>query len=297
MIDDPRLRRHRLGFWEIVKKPTSEELEAFYRDKYFQEGEGNYQNSYTDTEREYIDLKIAQRAFQVAKLRGDRKGSFLDVGCGEGFAMATFDAMGWQVEGLDYSIAGVKAMNPGLVEKVACGDVFELLEERLACESRYDLIWLNNVLEHVLDPLSLLLSLRQIVSPKGVLVVTVPNDGSGLQELLLKDGDIGERFWIAEPDHVSYFDADSLDRTLVETGWVSSTILADFPIDLYLLHPGSNYVRDSKRNGRDAHHARVRAELFLGEKGHDEVNHMYAAMPRVGLGRHLTAFATLWPSR
>ena len=296
MIDDSRLEKHPFGFWRLANPPSPSELEAYYRDKYYQEGHAHYQASYTDKERAYIDLKNAQRAHQVGQLRGESAGRFLDVGCGEGFAMELFHDMGWEVEGLDHSIAGVEAMSPKMADKVVCGDVFALLDERVSGEANYDLIWLSNVLEHVRDPLGLLNSLRKIVSDTGVLVVTVPNDGSELQELLLADGDIAERFWVAIPDHLSYFTTDSLERTLVETGWACSEILADFPIDLFLLHSGSNYVREGA-NGRDAHQARVRTELLLGEKGHGRVNEMYAAMARVGLGRKLTAFATPGPRK
>jgi SAM-dependent methyltransferase len=182
-------------------------------------------------------------------------------------------------------------MNPRLRDKTAVGDVFELLDERITSGSRYQLVWLSNVLEHVLDPVALMRSLRRLVTEDGVLVVTVPNDGSPLQESLLENGDIRERFWIAIPDHLSYFDAESLRRVGAHTGWRCRKILADFPVDIFLLHPGSNYAVD-RAQGEAAHRARVRLELLLDEAGHDRVNAFYAAMAAVGLGRQLTAFLT-----
>jgi SAM-dependent methyltransferase len=291
MVDDPRLRRHELGFLEVADPPTADELREFYQQNYYQHGHGSYQKSYSDEERRYLTVKLAQRAHVVDQLRVGERGRFLDVGCGEGFAMAWFKEHGWLVEGLDHSEAGMLAMNPELRDEMTCGDLFELLDERIARDAHYDLVWLSNVLEHVIDPVGLLVSLRRLVAPDGVLVVTVPNDGSRLQEDLLARGDIAERFWVAIPDHLSYFDAASLAATAVHAGWRSREILADFPIDLYLLHPGSNYVRD-RAAGKPAHHARVHAESLLGEQPHEQVNAMYAAMARVGLGRQLTAFFT-----
>jgi SAM-dependent methyltransferase len=292
MVDDPRLRRHPLGFLQVADLPTPEELRSYYEERYFQQERGNYRKSYPEEERAYLEIKLAQRAHQVFELRGgDTPGSFLDVGCGEGFALAWFEERGWKVEGLDHSSAGLEAMNPGLVDRVTCGDLFALLGERVAGGASYDLVWLSNVLEHVREPVELLESLRRVIAPGGVLVVTVPNDGSALQESLLERGDIEERFWIAIPDHLSYFDHDSLQRTAEATGWACRQILTDFPIDLFLLHPGSNYVRD-RSQGKAAHMARVRTELLLGERGHQVVNQLYAAMARAGLGRQLTAFLT-----
>ncbi len=68
-------------------------------------------------------------------------------------------------------------------------------------------------------------------------------------------------------------------------------MVGDFPIDLFLLHPGSNYVRDPSQ-GAEAHKARVQAELFLGQYPHQRVNDFYSALASVGLGRNLTAFLT-----
>lgn len=291
MVDDPRLRRHELGYLYVADRPTADELRAYYREKYYQQGQGHYQASYSDDERAYLAVKLAQRAHEVTRLRGDAPGRFLDVGCGEGHAMAWFAGDGWTVEGLDHSTAGIEAINPEMRPHMTGGDVFELLGERIESGERYQLVWLSNVLEHVLDPIELMVSLRRLVADDGVLVVTVPNDASPLQESLLEHGDIDGRFWIAIPDHLSYFDGDSLRRTAAHTGWDCRQVVADFPIDLFLLHPGSNYTRD-RSQGKAAHRARVRTELLLGQKDHDKVNALYAAMAAVGLGRQLTAFMT-----
>jgi hypothetical protein len=203
--------------------------------------------------------------------------------------MAFFAARGWSVEGLDYSSAGLEAFHPELADALTCGDLFEVLDQRTASGERYQLVWLSNVLEHVLDPLALLESLRSLVADDAVLVVTVPNDGSVLHESLLETGDITERFWIAIPDHVSYFTAQSLRRTAAATGWDCLDLVGDFPIDIFLAHEGSNYVRDRAKGG-GAHRARLRLERIIGMAGCAAANRFYSALAEVGLGRNITAF-------
>ena len=288
-VSDPRLRRHPLGFLQAAEPPSPEELKAFYAGQYFQTEKGNYRRAYSADELAFFELKIAQKADLIAGVRGPGPGSLLDVGCGEGFVLDWFAKAGWSVRGIDHSVAGLEAMNPHMLANVEIGDMFAQLDRQVALGRRYDLVWLSNVLEHVPDPVALLASLRRLVDAKGTLVVTVPNDGTAYQERLLSDGDIAERFWIAMPDHLAYFTYESLVSVALATGWTAHDVLADFPIDWFLLHPGSNYVHD-RAKGPAAHQARVRLELMMGTRPHALVNQYYSALARVGLGRNLTAF-------
>jgi 2-polyprenyl-3-methyl-5-hydroxy-6-metoxy-1,4-benzoquinol methylase len=289
-MKDPKLRQHELGFWELADKPSSEALANYYEQTYYQNESGNYRKEYTPLELEVIGLRIGQRAARIQALMGyDAAGSMLDVGCGEGFVISHFQKLGWRVAGIDFSRAGVTQMNPDCESFVEQGDVFQLLGSKIAAGERYDLVWLGNVLEHVLDPVGLLRSLSKIVKPEGLLVVTVPNDGNAYHETLLANRDIPLRFWIAIPDHISYFTADSLRRTADATGWECLELQADFPIDLFLAHPGSNYVADRSK-GVAAHRARLQLEHLIGLAGSEAANRFYKSLADVGLGRNITAF-------
>ena len=289
---DHRLSRHACGFLEVVDKPDDAALQSYYADSYYQHQSGNYRSSYGDVELACIRQRIEHRyrlTGQLAPLT-DESLSMLDVGCGEGFAMAYFEQQGFDVLGLDFSDHGVMCMNPSLQPHIRTGDVFTLLQTQINSGAQFDVIWLQNVLEHVRDPLGLLRQLESLVTPgNGVLVLTVPNDGSAFQEALLANGDIKERFWVAIPDHLSYFTTNSLKSAASETGWHCADLIGDCPIDLFLMHPGSNYVADSSR-GPAAHQARLRLELQIGAHGHEAATAFYRSLAGVGLGRNLTAF-------
>ena len=287
---DSRLRKHELGFLELSEKPSQESLSAYYERSYYQNESSVYRKSYSALETEVIGLRIEQRATQARALLGDDVcGKMLDVGCGEGFVLRHFRSLGWKVVGIDFSRTGVEQMNPDCLPFVHQGDVFQLLETQIASGERYDLVWLGNVLEHVLDPVGLLRSLRQIVADEGVLVVTVPNDGNAYHEELLEQGEISDRFWVAIPDHISYFTKESLNKIASATGWDCLKIQGDFPIDWYLAHQGSNYVIDRSR-GPAAHQARLRIERLIGQAGPDAANRFYTSLAEVGLGRNLVAY-------
>ncbi len=289
-MTDRRLRRHELGFLELADKPDEEALAQYYKDKYYQLASGSYRNAYTKNELDAVRSRIALRAARALALKNNSTpGRLLDVGCGEGFVLASFAEQGWAVSGIDFSRAGVDSMNPGVAAHVEQGNLFELLDRYIRTGQRYDLVWLGNVLEHVLEPVVLLKALRDLLADGGLLVVVVPNDGNDYHEELFADGAIPERFWIAIPDHVSYFTADSLRRTAISTGWSVRDLQGDFPIDFFLAHEGSNYVTDGTK-GPAAHAARLRLERLIGQAGPEAANRFYSALADVGLGRNLVAY-------
>jgi len=65
---DSRLKKHPLGYWEIENKPTQEELQKYYAEKYYQEGEGSYELTYSEEELSYFNAKLEQRFFQFSSV-------------------------------------------------------------------------------------------------------------------------------------------------------------------------------------------------------------------------------------
>jgi len=286
---DQRLTRNPLGFWEIANKPTVDELQRYYAEKYYQQAQGSYEHEYSEGELAYFRAKLEQRFAVIQRhLTEGEGGRLLDVGCGEGYALSFFREQGWTVKGIDFSSAGVQSKNPGCMDALVTGDVFQLLQSEIALGNSYQVVWLQNVLEHVIEPLDLLNSLRALVSPGGVAVVTVPNDCSITQQAALSCGHIDDAFWVAPPDHLSYFDRESLIRAAGETGWACAEVLGDFPVDWFLFHPGSNYVRN-KSVGKAAHLARVQLENVIHKQPIQDVIDFWSATAKLGFGRDITA--------
>ncbi|MCL4442405.1 MAG: hypothetical protein M1609_17970 [Firmicutes bacterium] len=86
------VKKNKFGFYELIDKPSPEELSLYYANKYFQEAKGGYEKSYSKEEVQYINNKIAQKYRVISKLldmSDTIKMQFLDVGCGEGWALST----------------------------------------------------------------------------------------------------------------------------------------------------------------------------------------------------------------
>ena len=288
---DQRIKKHPLEFWEIDEKPTPQALRKYYADKYYQEGKASYELEYATDELKYFRAKLEQRTKELQHylpvLAGG--GELPDVGCGEGYTLAFFREQGWLVKGLNFSSAGVEPKNPSCADVLEIGDIFELLQTEIAAGNACDVIWLQNILEHVIDPLDLLRSLHTLISPGGMAVVTVPNDCSITQRGSLAHHHIDSPFWVAPPDHLSYFSHSSLTNVANATGWDPVEILADFPVDWFLFNASSNYVRDISV-GKAAHEARVQLENIIHEQPIEDELRFWSATAKLGLGRNITAY-------
>lgn len=292
-IDTKEVILNKLGYWEVVNKPTASELTKYYADKYYQDSASStYSQGYTEEELCSIVDKLEHRYAAILDTKPLKSlSSILDVGCGEGHGLSFFLEKGLAVKGLDFSEYGVAKHNPHCLENLKVGDVFTSLEDEKKLNNKYDIIWLQNVLEHVLEPEMLLRSMSKLVSDAGVLVVTVPNDFSELQLDALEQGLIPDKYWVAVPDHLSYFDKKSLCNIANETGWECQDILADFPIEWFLHNANSNYAKD-RSLGKGAHNARIQLENAISKNETQDINAFYRALANIGMGRNIVAIFT-----
>lgn len=285
--------KNSLGYFEVLPKPTEQELQKYYHDKYYQDNK-IYDNKYTNNEIIYFHNRNHQKHFVLNNYSGFNynSGTLLDIGCGEGWTLSYFNNLGFDVTGLDYSTHGISTHNSLLTEKVVCGNIYQNIYQLIALNKKYDIIWLDNLLEHVIDPLSLLNDCKKLAKPTTTLVVEVPNDFSALQKQLLKDGKIPNEFWVALPDHLNYFSKESLDNISFEAGWKNYFSIADFPIDFFLFNPDSNYVSD-KSKGKNCHYARVEIDNLFHSISIENTIQYYKALALLGLGRQIISFFKL----
>lgn len=100
-------------------------------------------------------------------------GSVLEIGCGSGLMLAAFSQRGWKAVGIERNEEVVARVRPGLGVEITTLPV-----EELPAEARFDLILMFHVLEHIGDPVQLLLECAKRLAPGGRVVVNVPNFGS-----------------------------------------------------------------------------------------------------------------------
>jgi 2-polyprenyl-3-methyl-5-hydroxy-6-metoxy-1,4-benzoquinol methylase len=134
-------------------------------------------------------------------------GRLLDIGCGEGFFLATFTAHfpGWKVSGLDMGAR----YRDRILSLPGAEDYFD--GDPTQARGPYDVITLNHTLEHIPHPADYLANLSSLLLPTGVLLVDVPD-------------------WTANPfdlvvaDHCTHFDANSLAEALRRAGYLCRSL-------------------------------------------------------------------------
>lgn len=118
----------------------------------------------------YIERKRVRRIFALLAPRaGDR---VLEVGCGAGHLLARLPA--GRGVGLDLaeSLLARAARRLGTRTPLVQGDA-----ERLPFRDRaWERVYCSEVLEHIPSPARALAEMRRVVAPRGVVVVSVPNE-------------------------------------------------------------------------------------------------------------------------
>jgi len=287
--EDHKVVRHpEYGYRHLDPIPADEELKRFYRDDYYRliherQRAPELRRLTTggeEAERERAWLEHALHADLAELLRRYAPGGrVLDVGCGTGELLAHFERQGFAPVGIEPAVEAAElAQARGL--KAYCKTVEEYVSRHQAEQGEpFDGITLVNVLEHVPHPVQVIEACRQMLRPSGVLLIRVPNDFSELQAAAHAQVG-GRRWWVAAPDHINYFDFESLSALLERLGFEVIHRQGDFPMELFLLM-GDNYVGDSEVGGQ-CHQKRVCFEKALPPGLR---RRLYEALACAGVGR------------
>jgi SAM-dependent methyltransferase len=134
----------------------------------------------------------------------------LDIGIGDGRLLSVAERLGYETAGLDVSDDAVRLAR-GRYRLRA-----ELSVAPLASAfpgHRFDIIHMNEVIEHIPNPMELLEWCRAHITDGGLLVIQTGNVDSVASRLL------GSRWDYLRPVHCSYFSPGSLDFALKAAGF------------------------------------------------------------------------------
>ncbi len=243
--------------------PSQEYLHTFYssQDGYLSSIDENLRSFENNPDSwEQTANFILDRVYQfVDPAPGQR---LLDVGSAYGFFLMFAQRRGLKVEGIEISAqTSVYARNRGIPVQIST-----LSEARLDPVS-FDIVIMNNVLEHTLNPAEDVRRCYSIMKKDGVIFVAVPNFDS----LVAK---VDNYFWAMKswPNHLFYFTPDTLVKMLQQNG---------FTVKQIFTHRGESAYADDIRVVRD--------RLCLTEE--DDIRQVIECLWKLCKGQELVVIA------
>jgi SAM-dependent methyltransferase len=202
----------------------------------------------------------------------------LDLGCGNGQALAVMRELGWQVEGIDTDPDAVDiARRRGLTVH------FGTLADQRYPEDHFDAIYMNHVIEHVHQPIDLLRECHRILKPGGVLVVLTPNGASWGHRDFGKD-------WVGldPPRHLYVFRAANLTACVRAAGFeqVRARTIARWVRFVVVMSETIRRRRSTEGSGAGSPGALLRARAIGRQFGE-----RFALWSRPGIGEEIVVVA------
>ncbi len=268
------------GFRHALPLPSAHDQRTAYEEAYYRDQKPTYvSRSREDAEWSRLGWDDRLSLFEdLLKHEATQDLSVLDIGCGPGWFLKAAADRGWKAQGIEPSKQAAEH-----ARKLGLNIVNAMFDETTAPSvERADVVHLNNMLEHVADPIGLLRLAIGRTWPGSLICVGVPNDYNALQEAARATGT--KAWWLVPPHHLNYFDFASLETLLKRVGLEVVETLTSFPMELFLLM-GDNYVGDDSV-GRECHARRKHFDLTLEKAGLGDVRRkLYGALAKAGIGR------------
>ena len=131
-------------------------------------------------------------------------GRLLDIGCGVGTFLLVARAKGYSVKGMDINRHCVEYCRNVLSLDVEYGP-----SENISLSDRFDIVTLLSVIEHLPSPSKMLKLVTDVLSDKGILVISMMNTNSWATR----------KFQTKPKEHLYYFDTETIKKILINFGF------------------------------------------------------------------------------
>ena len=263
------------GFKHVQPLPSASELSELYEKDFFSKEKPNY---IKNIKADFLWWQATYDNYYSLLEKQTHGRKLLDVGSGTGDFLACGKKRGWQVLGIEPSVVAAKYARSRKLPVV--NDFFssEALKER----GPFDVVHAALVLEHVPDPAGFINDMKKLLTPKGLLAISCPNDYNPLQEILRQKMKF-RPWWIVTRHHLNYFDAFSMKKLLIRLGLKPVELIGSFPMEFFLLS-GVNYVGNDEV-GRKCQKIRKTFELNMYKAAPETLNAVYSALLEQNIAR------------
>lgn len=203
----------------------------FYTNEYYKppprNGKKNYLGKILNVLGDRLHIEFARAYSQYQYLQHYISGkTMLEIGSGRGFGLLYFEKKGFDVYGIEPDANNVKHTS-ALLKNGSCKIGFM---EDFDKNTRYDVVILSHVLEHINDLDKTLIGLSKLLKNEGILFIEVPNcENSQVLEQSIKD----------EP-HVYHFTEKGLESIFSKYYQILTSDI--FKGSVYTLRQRFNYL-------------------------------------------------------
>jgi 2-polyprenyl-3-methyl-5-hydroxy-6-metoxy-1,4-benzoquinol methylase len=148
----------------------------------------------------------------------DKGKRILELGCGSGHMSQALKAQGCNVVGVEIHPQAAQAAAE-ICERVIIADLDYVSLDRELGQDRFDVVLAADVLEHLKDPLPVLRSVKEFLSPRGYIVISIPNVAHISIRLALLAGRFpyGET-GLLDQTHLRFLTRESLEKLMEDAG-------------------------------------------------------------------------------
>lgn len=212
------------SFVFLDPRPTDEELALLYSDEYFMyDGADCGAHSPTDyeTAARKGSVKFPEILGWIKRFKSS--GHFFEVGCGMGYFLDYARANGYTVSGVEYAALGTNVCRKkfGLHVEQGSFEAYPLVPEQ------HDVIFMGDVLEHLIQPLDMLQKAKKMLKTSGIVSIEVPsifNSIVGRLAVITYRSIKTQKKMPMPPYHVNEFTPKTL-RSIIERAGFSKVVV------------------------------------------------------------------------
>jgi SAM-dependent methyltransferase len=153
----------------FLESPPADRLDEIYPPNYYSYEPAQQFTSLTERVKAYLDAGLFRKLLRLIPNDSLR---VLDVGGGSGWLLSLIRSVSPRVK----STHEVDIEERARAAAEAAGHVYHCSRiEDFSSPQTYDLILLLNLIEHVVDPAAVLVAMRKLLSPRGLILIKTPN--------------------------------------------------------------------------------------------------------------------------